>query len=68
MYGEASYDVGKGSFVTFQLAASGTRWGRTRYNFRQDDVNEAKIAFAIVFDGDDPGRKVAPAEMGAYGW
>ena len=68
MAGEAVYDRKAERFTKFELAAVGTRWGRTRYNFRQDDVDETPIAFAIVFDADDPGNRVAPAEMGAYGW
>ncbi len=68
MYGEAEYDRKAGRFVRFELVAAGTRWGRTRYNFRQDDDREAPIAFAIVLDPKDLSRRVAPAELGAYGW
>lgn len=66
--GEAVYDKKAGAFTSFRLAAVGSRFGRTRYNFREEDVDERPIAFAIIFDPDDPGRRVAPAEMGAYGW
>ena len=68
MVGEATFDIASGRFTRFELVASGTRWGKTRYNFREDDADEAPIAFAIVYDEEDPGRKVAPAEMGGYGW
>ena len=68
MSGHATFDRTTGRFTRFRLAAVGTRWGRTRFNFRQEDVDEAPIAFAIVLDEDDPGRRVAPAEIGAYGW
>ena len=66
--GASAAAIEKGRFVKFSLAAVGSRWGRTRYNFRQDDVDEAPIGFAIILDEEDPGRRVAPAEMGAYGW
>ena len=66
--GRATFDRKTGRFTSFELAAVGTRWGQTRYNFRQDDLDEAPIAFAIVLDEDDEGRRVAPAEMGSYGW
>ena len=66
--GEAVFDRGTGRFTRFELAAVGTRWGRTRYNFRDGDVDERAIAFAIIYDAEDPGRRVAPAEMGSYGW
>ncbi|MDF1702351.1 MAG: hypothetical protein P1V36_14465, partial [Planctomycetota bacterium] len=68
MAGTATFDRTSGRFTAFEMAAVGTRWGRTRYNFRQDDVDEQAIGFAIVFDAEDPGRRVAPAEMGSYGW
>lgn len=68
MYGEAEYDVAKARFVRFEIAAAGTRFGQTRFNFRQDDLDETPIGFVIVLDEDDPGRRVAPAEMNAYGW
>lgn len=68
MAGEAVYDRKAERFTRFELAAVGTRWGRTRYNFRHDDMDETPIGFAIVYDAEDPGRKVAPAEMGSYGW
>ncbi|MDJ0974938.1 MAG: hypothetical protein QNJ98_10800 [Planctomycetota bacterium] len=66
--GEATWSRSKARFLRFELAAEGTRWGRTRYNFRQDDVDEAPIGFAIVLDENDPGRRVAPAEVWHYGW
>ena len=68
LYGQATYDRGTKRFIAFELIAAGTRWGRTRYNFREDDLDESPIAFAIILDSDDPGRRVAPAELGAYGW
>jgi len=68
MIGEAEYDLAKQAFVRFELVAQGARWGRTMYNAREDDTKEAPIAFAIIFDPDDPGRRVAPAGLGNYGW
>ena len=68
MYGEASFDKQSGRFTKFELVAAGTRFGQTRYNFRHGDLDEAPIAFVIRFDPEDEGRRVAPAEMGAYSW
>lgn len=68
MYGEATFDLDTGRFTSFSLVAAGSRWGQTRYNFRQGDLDETAIAFAIVLDRDDPGTQVAPAEVRAYGW
>lgn len=66
--GYATWNTKKKAFIKFEVTALGTRWGRTQFNFRQDDVDETPIAFAITFDPEDPGNKVAPAEFGAYGW
>ena len=66
--GSAVFDRSEARFVSFELSAVGTRWGRTRYNFRQDDADEAPIGFAVVLDERDPGRRVAPAEFHHYGW
>jgi hypothetical protein len=66
--GEAEFDPQTGRFTRFELVAVGTRWGRTRYNFRQDDLDESPIGFAVVFDPADPGNRVAPALFSAYGW
>lgn len=68
LFGEAEYSKKDERFTRFELAARGTRWGQTRYNFRQDDLDETPIGFAIILDEKDPGRRVAPAEFGAYGW
>lgn len=68
MHGTAVFDRKAKRFVSFELVAVGSRWGRTRYNFRQDDLDETPIGFVIRLDAEDPGNRVAPAEFGAYGW
>lgn len=68
LYGEGAFDLETGRFVRFELVAAGTRWGRTRFNFRQGDDAEAPIAWAVVLDREDPARRVAPAELGRYDW
>ncbi len=61
-------DAALAQLELFELVAVGTRWGQTRYNFRQGDLDESRIGFAVILDADDPGNRVAPAEIGAYGW
>ncbi len=68
MVGTATFDRASGRFTAFELVAVGTRWGQTRYNFRQGDLDESPIGFALILDPEDPGNRVAPAEIGAYGW
>jgi hypothetical protein len=68
LVGTATFDQSSGRFTAFELLAVGTRWGQTRYNFRQGDLDESRIGFAVILDADDPGNRVAPAEIGAYGW
>ena len=66
--GYATWSTKTKAFTKFEMTAVGTRWGQTRFNFRQDDVDETPIGFAITFDAEDPGNKVAPAEFSGYGW
>ena len=68
IYGVAKFDAKKGKFLKFELVATGTRWGRTRFNFRKDDRDDSPIGFVVILDEKDEGRRVAPAEMGSYGW
>ena len=64
--GSAVYDLKAEKFVAFRLVASGTRWGRTRFNFRQDDAGEAPIGFVVQLASDKPADTVAPAFWYAY--
>jgi hypothetical protein len=66
--GEAEYNVKEQRFDKFELVVAGERWGRTRYNAREDDTSRAPIGFVLQMAGDSPTEKVAPAEFGNYGW
>jgi hypothetical protein len=68
MLGEAKYSTKEEKFEQFELVAAGERWGRTRYNARDDDEGRAGIGYALHIAGDSPTEKVAPAEFGNYGW
>ena len=66
LLGRAEFDVASGRFVAFELVASGSRWGATQYNGREDDPGPAPIAF--VFALDETAAAVAPAWHWIYGW
>ena len=66
--GSAVYDPQKGKFTTFEALAVGTRWGMTRFNFREQDQKISPIGFALVLVEDKPAHRVAPAHVFAYGW
>jgi hypothetical protein len=68
MYGFAVYDTNADRFTEFELVVSGERWGRTRFNAREDDDGRAPIGFVFSLASDHPTERVAPAMFGAYGW
>jgi hypothetical protein len=68
MFGRAVFDTNENKFEEFELVVSGERWGRTRFNARQDDEDRAPIGFVFSLASDHPTERVAPAEFGAYGW
>lgn len=68
LVGRGTYDSRRRKWTTFEIAAAGTRSGRTRYNFRENDTDPAPIAFALVLAGDEPCDRVAPAFAWEYGW
>jgi hypothetical protein len=66
LLGEAVYDRRQKRYTRFELVAVGVRWGRTQFNFRQDDLAPSPIGW--VFTLAPKGERVAPAHFGAYGW
>ncbi len=68
LLGEAQVQLDKRTITSLAIAVAGTRWGRTRYNFRGGDVDEAPIAFAVRLEPDSPIARVAPAHVWSYGW
>lgn len=66
--GSATYDPQKGRFTAFELVAVGTRWGASRFNFREDDRKVAPIGFVLSMAADKPAERVPPAFIFSYGW
>jgi hypothetical protein len=64
--GRATFDLESGRFTKFELVATGTRTGRTRYNNRDDDPGPAPIGVAFVLAGDTPQDRVPPSFLYAY--
>lgn len=62
--GRATYDTKAERFTLFELTAIGTRWGSTRYNFRQGDTTSAPIGFALTLASE--GDHTAPAFWWKY--
>lgn len=58
--GRAVWDRSRARFATFELIATGTRWGATQYNERGKDLEPTAIGFAFVLAPPDHPR-VAPA-------
>lgn len=66
MLGVAEFDRQEMRFVRFDLIALGTRWGGTKYNGREHDLEPHAIGFALSLADDDP--PVAPAFIWEYRW
>lgn len=61
LLGNATYDLKKERFLTFELVALGSRWGSTQLNGRRRDVDKAPIGILFSLAGDSPCERVAPA-------
>lgn len=68
LMGSATYDPQKGRFTAFEMVAVGTRWGMTRFNFREQDQKVSPIGFVLRLVEDRPSDRVAPAHIWGYGW
>ncbi|MHC4938056.1 MAG: hypothetical protein ACYTHK_03710 [Planctomycetota bacterium] len=64
LIGSATYDTRQERFVQFEVGATGTRWGATRYNARSDDQRASPIGYALVLAA--KGDTVEPAFWWAY--
>ncbi len=60
--GTLIWDAGVGRFLRFDLVATGTRWGATQYNSRQDDPGPAPIGFAFELVGGE-GTQPMPGDL-----
>lgn len=61
LLGQATFDLARGRFLTFELVAVGSRWGSTQLNGRRGDTDEAPIGILLTLAGDSPCERVAPA-------
>jgi hypothetical protein len=61
LLGEATFDLAKERFLTFEMVAVGSRWGGTRYNGRRGDTDAAPIGILFTLAADSPCERVAPA-------
>jgi hypothetical protein len=59
--GAATFDLTKGRFKAFELAAVGVRVGSTQLNGRRGDTDPAPIGILFTLAGDSPGEWIAPA-------
>ncbi len=66
--GHARYDLAKGRFLSFELLATGSRWGGTQYNGRANDLEPAPMGVFFRMAGKGEGERVAPAFIWAYRW
>lgn len=66
LLGKATWDRRRDRFTTFELVAVGVRWGKTQFNFREDDLDPSPIGW--VFKLAPEAERIAPAALGAYGW
>ncbi len=66
--GSAVYDLAKEKFVSFELLATGSRWGGTRYNGRGNDLDPAPMGVFFRLAGDGADERVVPAFIWGYGW
>ncbi len=60
IYGEATWDEGRGAFTAFELVAAGQRWGASQYNNREDDLGPAPLGIAFGLAGTAPADRTAP--------
>lgn len=68
LVGSATFDLKRQQFKSFTLVAAGKRWGQTRFNFRNNDTDEAPIGALFALCPDTPQDRVAPAIFWEYGW
>ena len=59
--GSATFDLVKGRFNAFELAAVGVRAGGTQNNGRRWDTDPAPLGILFTLAGDTPSERIAPA-------
>lgn len=68
LLGHATYNRKTNRFETFELMASGMRWGGTQYNGRCNDLEPSPLGIYFTKASDRPANRVAPAFIGKYQW
>lgn len=66
--GEAVWDSAARRFVSFDLAASGPRWGTNQYNNRGDDLGPAPMGIVCTLAGSDPKDRTPPHQSNHRGY
>lgn len=61
--GEATWDAPRGAFTRFDLVAAGSRWGRTQYNSRGEDLGPAPMGVAFSLAGAEPRDRTPPHQI-----
>lgn len=65
MQGNATYDLQKERFLSFEMVAVGLRWGGTQNNSRRGDPGPAPIGYLFTLAGDKPEERIEPAHHGS---
>jgi hypothetical protein len=60
LYGEATWNEGRGAFSAFDFVAAGSRWGASQYNNRADDLGPAPLGIAFGLAGTTPADRTPP--------
>ena len=66
LWGEATWDEGRGAFSVFELVAVGQRWGASQYNNREDDLGPQPMGVALTLAGDTPSERTPPHCLRAW--
>ncbi|MBI2923516.1 MAG: hypothetical protein HYY18_20870 [Planctomycetes bacterium] len=68
LLGRGKWSVQGKKFETLEIVSVGTRWGGTRYNFRNGDLEEAPLGYVLTLAGPGPEDRMTPAAIWQYGW
>ncbi|MBI2930353.1 MAG: protein kinase [Planctomycetes bacterium] len=60
LLGRATYDRVGERFIAFELVAVGVRWGGTRYNNREDDLDQSPMGLVFTLAGVEAADRTAP--------
>jgi len=66
--GEAVWNRAQMRFTSFELVATGPRWGTNQYNNRGDDLGPAPMGIALTLAGTEPKDRTPPHQAGHRGY